>query len=78
MDVEASIRGGVFVPYQSHAVANDPRSSESDPSKPESIIGYWDATALYSYAMSQRLPISDYKPVECDDLLAFLHARFED
>ena len=77
-DVEASIRGGVCVPYQSHALANDPRSSEFNPSRPESIIGYWDATALYSYAMSQRLPLRDYQRVECDDMLGFLQARFED
>ena len=33
----------VCLPYQNHAVANDPRASEYDPAKPDSIIGYWDA-----------------------------------
>ena len=53
-DIEAGIRGDVCVPYQSHAVANDPRVQET--TEPHSFIGYWDASSLYPWAMMQRLP----------------------
>ena len=51
-DIEAGIRGGVCVPYRSHAVANDPRVQETtvqettvqETTEPHSFIGYWDAT----------------------------------
>ena len=43
-DIEAGIRGCVCVPYQSHAVANDPRVQET--TEPHSFIGYWDANSL--------------------------------
>ena len=59
--VEDGIRGGVCLPCQNHAVANDPRTSEHDPAKPDSIIGYWDANSLYSWAMSQPLATRGYK-----------------
>ena len=44
--MEDGIRGGVCLPYQNHAVANDPRTVEHDPARPDSIIGYWDANSL--------------------------------
>ncbi|MGV2388229.1 MAG UNVERIFIED_CONTAM: DNA polymerase [Microcystis novacekii LVE1205-3] len=75
-DIEAGIRGGVCVPYQSHAVANDPRVQET--TEPHSFIGYWDANSLYPWAMMQRLPIRGYKRYECDDMDGFLQARLRD
>ena len=75
-DIEAGIRGGVCVPYQSHAVANDPRVQEATES--HSFIGYADANSLYPWAMMQRLPIRSYKRYECDDMNGFLQARLRD
>ena len=72
-DIEAGIRGGVCVPYQSHAVANDPRVQET--TEPHNFIGYWDANSLYPWAMMQRLRIRGYKRYECDDMDGFLHLQ---
>ena len=79
-DIEAGIRGGVCVPYQSHAGANDSRvettvqettaqeTTVQETTEPHSFIGYWDAHSLYPWAMMQRLPIRGYKRYECDDM----------
>ena len=74
--VEDGIRGGVCLPCQNHAVANDPRTSEHDPAKPDSIIGYWDANSLYSWAMSQPLATRGYKKLQ-DDLEQLVRSRCE-
>ena len=74
--VEDGIRGGVCVPYQSHAVANDPRTAEYDPARPDSIIGYWDANSLYPWAMCQPLAVRGYRQLH-DNLEETVRSRSE-
>ena len=73
--VEDGIRGGVCVPYQSHAVANDPRA-EHDAERPDSIIGYWDANSLYPWAMMMPLALRNYRQLH-DDLEQTVRSRCE-
>jgi hypothetical protein len=75
--VELGIRGGLCVPFQSHALANDPRTPEYDPSKPASIIVYFDATNLYGWCMTKPLPQRNYQRIEAD-LDEFLRTKLFD
>ena len=74
--VEDGIRGGVCLPYQNHAVANDPRTVEHDPARPDSIIGYWDANSLYPWAMCQPLAIRGYRQLQ-EDIEQTVRSRCE-
>ena len=75
--VELGIRGGLCVPFQPHALANDPRTPEYDPSKPASTIVYFDATNLYGWRMTKPLPQRDCQRVEAD-LDEFLRTKLFD
>ena len=60
--VEAGIRGGMCQVMNPIAQANIPEMGEDfDESQPEKRILYWDVTNLYGWAMSQYLPIGEYR-----------------
>ncbi|XP_044742348.1 uncharacterized protein LOC123304849 [Chrysoperla carnea] len=59
--VENSIRGGLTVSVKRYAESNVPHSHDYNPNLPESYIVYLDANNLYGLAMSQPLPICDFK-----------------
>ena len=58
---EKDIRGGISVITQRYARANNRYMKDYKPTKEESYIIYLDANNLYGWAMSQHLPISDFK-----------------
>ncbi|XP_031572498.1 uncharacterized protein LOC116306562 [Actinia tenebrosa] len=58
--MEDGIRGGVCGPSRRYARANNPAVTH-DPDKPTSYILYLDANNLYGWAMSQYLPVRDFK-----------------
>ena len=58
---EKGIRGGVSSVMTRHAQANNPYMQNYDPSKPTSYLQYWDANALYGWAMGQLLPTGHFK-----------------
>ena len=59
--VEEGIRGGICHSIHRHAKANNKYMKNYDKSKESSYIQYLDANNLYGWAMSQKLPVSDFK-----------------
>ena len=71
---EKGIRGGVSMISKRYAKANNPylRTASGmdvyDPDKPTKYIPYLDANSLYGWAMSKKLPVSDFKWMNVDEL----------
>ncbi|XP_058974383.1 uncharacterized protein LOC131800720 [Musca domestica] len=65
------IRGGLTQCSTRHSVANNPSMSNYDQSKPDVNIYYLDVNNLYGMAMTQYLPIKDFKWVEEEELEKF-------
>jgi hypothetical protein len=61
LDTERALRGGLCLPFQPHALANDPATPEYNPELPPSAIAYFDANSLYNYCMQQCLPYQGYE-----------------
>ena len=59
--IENSIRGGVSMISHRYARANHPGVRSYDPEKDLMHLIYLDANNLYGYAMSQYLPVRDFK-----------------
>ncbi|CAH1767592.1 11897_t:CDS:1, partial [Entrophospora sp. SA101] len=60
--IEKAKRGGISVACHRYFKANNPKmGDEFDPTKPSTWISYVDANNLYGWAMSQFLPIRNYK-----------------
>ena len=66
--VESGIRGGISMVSHSYGKANNKYLEGYDPSQPSNYIIYLDANNLYGYAMSQYLPLSDFKMVKSDQI----------
>ena len=62
--VEEGIRGGICHSIHRHAKANNKYMENYDESKESSYIQYLDANNLYGWAMSQKLPVNNFKWVE--------------
>ena len=59
---EKGIKGGISVISHRHALANNPYiRDEYDTQKENLYLAYLDANNLYGWAMSQNLPIADFK-----------------
>ena len=58
---ERQVRGGISMITTRYAKANNKYMKEYDESKPDSFILYLDANNLYGWAMSQLLPVGDFK-----------------
>ena len=59
--IEQSIRGGVAMIANRHATANNPLVGNYDPNKEKEYIICLDANSLYGWAMSQHLPVGNFK-----------------
>ena len=59
--VEKGIRGGICHAVFRYAKANNKYMKNYNKYKEESFIQYLDANNLYSWAMSQKLPVSGFK-----------------
>lgn len=58
---KSAIRGGVSMAVNRYAEANNEYMSNYDPTKEKSFIIYLDSNNLYGQAMSQYLPVSNFK-----------------
>jgi len=59
--LENSIRGGILTITNRYSKANNPLMDDYDSSKPTTYITYLDENNLYGLAMSQPLPVGDFK-----------------
>ena len=59
--VENGIRGGISTIMKRYAKANNPYVNDFDPEKENIYIQYLDANNLYGWAMSQPLPVDEFK-----------------
>ena len=59
--VEEEIRGGICHSIHRYAKANNKFMNNYDESKESSYIQCLDANNLYGWAMSQKLPINNFK-----------------
>jgi hypothetical protein len=66
--IEKGLRGGVSMVSKRFAKANNPMVENYDKSKSNTWIMYYDANNLYGWAMSQPLPISNFKWIKPEDL----------
>ena len=62
--VEEGIRGGICHSIHRHTKANKKYLENYDESKESSYIQYLDTNNLYGWAMSQKLPVNNFKWVE--------------
>ena len=62
--VEEGIRGRIYYSIHRHAKENNKYMENSDESKESSYIQYLDVNNLYGWAMSQKLPLNNFKLVE--------------
>ena len=65
---ENNIRGGVSVCSHRYAKANNVHVPDFDPNKDTSYLVYLDANNLYGWAMSQALPLCDFKFLTDDEI----------
>ena len=66
---ERGIRGGIIQSVHKWAIANNPyMGCKYDPLRPTNYLQYLDVNNLYGWAMSQPLPIGEFKWVDIENL----------
>ena len=65
--IERGTRGGISTITKRHAIANNKYMSNYDPKKKSKYLPYMDANNLYGWAMSQPLPIKDFKWMDSNE-----------
>ena len=61
---EKGIRGGLCHATHRYAKANNKYIKDYDKIKESSYLNYWDVNNLYGWAMSQKLPVSNFEWIE--------------
>ena len=68
---ENGIGGGMCQVRHRYAKASNKYLTNHDKNKESSFLEYVDANNLYGWAMSQKLPVGDFKWIEEDDISTF-------
>ena len=68
---ERGIRGGICQATHRHAKANNKYMKSYNKNIESSYMEYLDANNLYGWAMSQKLPVNDFKWVKKEKLSKF-------
>ena len=68
---EEGIRGGMCQATHRYGKANNKYMNNHDKNKESSYLEYLDANNLYGWAMSQKLPVRNFKWIEKDDISKF-------
>ena len=77
--IEESVRGGVAMIPHRYCKANNPYVPDYDANKPHNYIMYLDCTNLYGTAMTQNLPISDFRWLDNNEIRALnVHSLRDD
>ena len=71
MMFEDGIRGRMCPTVHRYSKANNKYMNNYDKNKILSFLLYLDANNLYGWAMSQKLPVDNFKWIEKDDILKF-------
>ena len=66
--VEKGIRGGISQISHRYATTNHPSMASFNPKEEMRTLTYQDANALYSWAMSQLLPLKNFKWVDPESI----------
>ena len=74
MMFQEGIRGGTCHATQRHAIANNKYMKNYDKNQESSYLEYLDANNLYGWAMSQKLPVRNFKWIEKGDISKFNEA----
>ena len=69
--IEKGIRGGICQATHRYAKANNKYMKNYNKNIESSYIEYLDANNLYGWAMSQKLPVNDFKWIKKEELLKF-------
>ena len=69
--LKKELEGGMCQATYRHAKANNKYMNNYDENKELSYLVYLDANNLYGWAMSQKLPVRNYKWIEKDDISKF-------
>ena len=62
--IEKGVRSGICHSINRYVKANNKYMKDYDKNKESSYLKYWDVNNLYIWAMSQKLPVNDFKWVE--------------
>ena len=69
--IEKGIEGGMCLVIHRYAKANNKYMKNYDKNIESSYIEYLDANNLYGWAMSQKLPVNDFKWIKKEELSKF-------
>ena len=69
--IKKGIKCGICHSINRYAKANTKYVKDYDKNKESSYRKHWDVNNLYSWAMSQKFPVNDFKDIWVEDISEF-------